>query len=243
MPASAMRAGGVAGDDQGCDRDQDERRHRRVRSQHQHFRRTEDCVGHETRDRRVEARHRGKSRQLRIGHALGDQDRRQDDSRHQIRSKPPAFVVPKSHQSRGPTLQDALQGADRFSGRAGASVGLCRPSLTAGKGGVRRPDPASRLRASSRTAPKPRRVRRRHELLRDESLVPVSPCADQQLSSGCRQFTEPLVESLTLMSSLRARHERVESKAREPSGAIRRMEPDAGGRRDRLPGPRFTEVG
>ena len=87
------RTGGVAGDDEGRDRDQDQWRDRRVGPEHQHLRRSEHRVGDETCDRRVQTCHRRKPRQLRIGHALGDQDGRQDHPRHQIRSKPPSFVV------------------------------------------------------------------------------------------------------------------------------------------------------
>ena len=74
----------VVGDHQWCDGGEDERRDRRIRSEHQHLRRTEHGIGHEAGDRRVEAGHRRESGQLRVGHALGDQDRGEDHPGHQV---------------------------------------------------------------------------------------------------------------------------------------------------------------
>lgn len=90
---------GIVGDEQRHDRGEDQRRDRRVRAQHEHGRRPEHRVGHETRDRRVQARDGWEACELGVRHALGDEDRREHDAGDDIGSKPRAVVGPKPRQA------------------------------------------------------------------------------------------------------------------------------------------------
>ena len=78
-----------------CERDDrgiDQRRHRGVRTEHEDARRPEDRVAQQAPDRRVQAVHGREAGQLRVGHALRDQDRGKDHTGDNIGAKPPSLI-------------------------------------------------------------------------------------------------------------------------------------------------------
>ena len=82
----------VAGHDQRRDRGEDQRSERRVRPEHQDPARSHDRVPDEAGDRRVQPRDRGKPGQLCVGHALGHEDRREDDAGDEVEVEPASPV-------------------------------------------------------------------------------------------------------------------------------------------------------
>ena len=108
MPASAMAVAGVVRGHQGHDRGEDQRRHRRVGSEHQDPRRPEHRVADEAGDRGVEPGDRREPGQLGVGHALGHQDGRQHEAGDQIGAQPPLLVRARGTDARDPAL-DAVE--------------------------------------------------------------------------------------------------------------------------------------
>ena len=82
----------VGDDDQRCDGGEDQRRHRGVRSEHQHPRRAHERVADEARDRGVQPGDGWQAGQLGIGHALRDEDRGQHDAGDHILAEPCLLV-------------------------------------------------------------------------------------------------------------------------------------------------------
>ena len=83
----------IACDGERHDGGEDQRRHRRVRPEHEHARRTHQRIPDEAGNGRVEPGHRRQAGQLGVGHALRYQDRRQHHPGHEIGAQPHALVA------------------------------------------------------------------------------------------------------------------------------------------------------
>ena len=82
----------VAGHDERGDGGEDQRPERRVGAEHEDLRRPHEGVADEAGDRGVETVHRRQPGELGVRHALGDQDRRQDDPGHEVGAQPTPLV-------------------------------------------------------------------------------------------------------------------------------------------------------
>ena len=93
----------VVGGRERDDRREDQRRDRRVRPEHEHARRAEDRVAHEAPDRGVEPGDRRQPGELGVGHPLGDEDRREHETRDEVGSQPrPAVLARGAHAGHPP---------------------------------------------------------------------------------------------------------------------------------------------
>ena len=101
------RRPGVSGDQQGRDRSEDQRRDRGVRPEHQDPGGPEERVADQAGDRRVEARDGRQSGELRVGHSLRHEDRRQDDPGDQVGASRRAGVLPEELDPGHPAMQAA----------------------------------------------------------------------------------------------------------------------------------------
>lgn len=83
----------AVGRDERQDRRRDHRAERGVRPQHQDAGRAEDCVGQQAQDGGVQPGDRRQPCQLRVGHALGNKQRRQHNSGDDILAEPAPLVL------------------------------------------------------------------------------------------------------------------------------------------------------
>ncbi len=93
---------------------EDERRDRRVGPQDQHTRGTEDGVGYEAGDGRVQAGDGRQAGQLGVGHALGHEDRGQDHTRHEVRAQPSPLVGTHDAHAGDPAFEASGYGRDHL---------------------------------------------------------------------------------------------------------------------------------
>ena len=104
-PRERDRLPRILGDQERHDGGEDQRRHRRVRPEHEHARRTEDRVADEAPDRRVEARDRGEPGQLGVRHALRHEDRGEHETGDEVRSHPLPPVRTDGADPRDPPIK------------------------------------------------------------------------------------------------------------------------------------------
>ena len=81
---------------------------RGVRPQHQDAGRAEDRVGEQAQDGGVQPGDRGQPGQLRVGHALGNQQRRQDDPGDDVLAEPVSSGTSRRRRARHQLAQPAL---------------------------------------------------------------------------------------------------------------------------------------
>ena len=118
----------------------DQRRQRRVGSEHEDARRPEDRVGEQRHDRRVEAGHRRQTGQLRVGHALRDQQRGDREPGDDVAAQVGAPIVQRQVEPRQPAPPALVRGATRGDGdrlrRRAVAGGLDRRGWRAHRGGI-----------------------------------------------------------------------------------------------------------
>ena len=119
-------------------RREDQRRHRRIGTEHEHPRGPEDRVADEAADRRVQPVHRGHAGQLGVGHALRHEDRGEHDARDEVGPQPGAL---------GTRARRAAPGTQRSIARGSLGVVSSRGSeLSTGSGFLGGADHAMRGR-------------------------------------------------------------------------------------------------
>jgi hypothetical protein len=175
--------GVAAREHEGGDRRRDHRAKGRVWAQHQHPGRPEDRVAEQAQDRGVEPGHGRQPGQLRVGHPLGHQQRRQDEAGDDVPGQPRPLVgagqpqaghvllpprrchvgaVGESGHRRQPSFRAAVQK------RRTSPEGVPSPSgqVTTAQATVRRARRSSPRMVDIRTAPRP-----------DRSTAPLSSAA------------------------------------------------------------------
>ncbi len=116
-PGERDRSAHITAGEQRHDRGEDQRRDRRVRTQNEHARRTEQRVADEAGDRGVQAGHRRQPGELGVGHALGNEDGGEDEPRDEVGPEP-FPPVGRQHPHDGYGLHRSI-----VSGRPGALHG------------------------------------------------------------------------------------------------------------------------
>ncbi len=119
----------------GQDRRGDEGGERRVGPEDEDAARAEDGVRQERDDGGVEPVDGGQARGLRVAHADGDEDRREDEARREVFENPLPFVGAQARQPGGPAAQAArspfagerIGRRSRFGRQAVGSLGIIVP--------------------------------------------------------------------------------------------------------------------
>ena len=124
------------------DRRGDHRAERRVRAQHEDPGGSEECVPRQTEDRCVEPGDRREAGELGIGHPLGYEQRRQDQSRNEVLAQPRSPVRRQRGDSRNvrslhATSVSAWQGCALPKLRCASSGGGDQPGYERGQSGER----------------------------------------------------------------------------------------------------------
>ena len=93
---------------------EDQRRQRRIRSEDEHPGRAEHRIRDQAGDGGVQTGDRWESRQLRVRHALGHQDRGEHDARHGVLRQPLAPIPTRDPDPRDPPRQRLAHGHPRL---------------------------------------------------------------------------------------------------------------------------------
>ena len=111
----------------------------------------EDRIGQHRQQRGVETGLHREARQRRVGHRLGDDDRRGRDPRDDVRLQPPALVRRQPAQRRNPRLDERRDrhGVSRSYGEAGGGGGVPGADGADGGGSGCQPPPSARYNCAN----------------------------------------------------------------------------------------------